>query len=175
MPALSTTARTAPPAMTPVPGEAGFRKTRAGAEVAERLVRNGDAVERHPEDVLPRLVVALADRLGDLVRLAEADADVPGLVADDDERAEAEAPAALDDLGDAVDVDDALLELLFVDLESVGPGVLESHLRVSRSELEAGLACGVGEGANAPVVEVAVAVEDDLVDALLEEQPSRCA
>ena len=33
-------------------------------------------------------------------------------------------------------------------------------------ELEAGLAGGLGEGADAPVVEVAVAVEDDLVDAL---------
>ncbi len=87
MPALSTTARTAPPAMTPVPGEAGLRKHLAGAEVAERLVRDGHAVERHPEDVLARLVVALADRLGHLVRLAEADADVTRLVADDDERA----------------------------------------------------------------------------------------
>ena len=35
----------------------------------------------------------------------------PLLIADDDERGEAEAPAALDDLRDAVDVDDALDEL----------------------------------------------------------------
>ena len=70
------------------------------------------------EDVLARLVVALADGLGHFVRLAESDAHVTGFVTDDDERAEAEAPAALDDLGDAVDVDDALLELLFVDLQS---------------------------------------------------------
>ena len=90
------------------------------AEVAERLVRDRHAVERHPEDVLPRLVVPLADRLGHLVGLAEADADVTRLVADDDERAEAEAPPALDDLRDAVDVDDALLELLVVELQSVG-------------------------------------------------------
>ena len=33
-------------------------------------------------------------------------------------------------------------------------------------ELQAGFAGGVGERADAPVVEVAVAVEDDLVDAL---------
>jgi hypothetical protein len=35
-------------------------------------------------------------------------------VADDDDRAEAEAAAALDDLRDAVDLDDALLELATV-------------------------------------------------------------
>ena len=37
-------------------------------------------------------------------------ADVAGAVTDDDDRAEAEAPAALDDLGHAVDLDDALFE-----------------------------------------------------------------
>jgi hypothetical protein len=36
------------------------------------------------------------------------------LVADDDQRGEAEAAAALDDLRDAVDLDDALLELAAV-------------------------------------------------------------
>ena len=88
IPALSTTARTAPPAMTPVPAEAGLRKTSAGAEVTERLMRNRHAVERHVEDVLARLVVALADRLGNLVGFAETNAHVTGLVADDDERRE---------------------------------------------------------------------------------------
>src|ERR1700733_14264350 len=37
------------------------------------------------------------------------------------------------------------------------------------SELEAGLTRGVGQSANAPVIEIPVAVEDDLVDALREE------
>ena len=146
MPADSTTARTAPPAMTPVPGRGRLEEHLAGAEVAERLVRDGDAVERDLEQVLARLVVALADRLRDLVRLAEADAHVTRLVADDDERGEAEAPAALHDLRDAVDVDDALLELLFVDL-------IERHvdfvlgIAEYASELEAGFARGLGEGA----------------------------
>ena len=44
-----------------------------------------------------------------------------------------------------------------------------STVTVMNLELEAGLAGGVGEGADAPVVEVAVAVEDDLVDPLREE------
>jgi hypothetical protein len=47
----------------------------------------------------------------DLARLAVADADPVDLVADDDERREREPPAALHDLGDAVDLDHALLEL----------------------------------------------------------------
>ena len=38
------------------------------------------------------------------------EADAALLVADDDERCEAEAPAALDDLGDAVDVDELVDE-----------------------------------------------------------------
>ena len=74
-------------------------------------MRDGALVERDLEQVLLRLLGALADRLGHLVRLAEAGADVTVLVADDDERREREAPAALDDLGDAVDVDDAVDEL----------------------------------------------------------------
>ena len=102
--------------------------------------------ERHLEEVLPRLIVPLADGLGNLVRLAETDPDVPGLVAHDDERREREAPAALDDLGDAVDVDDALLELLLIQLIESHDSSLqlrEGRLREVRgSELETGLAGG---------------------------------
>ena len=54
---------------------------------------------------------ALLDGQRDLVGLAVADADLRLLVAHDDERGEREAPAALDDLGDAVDLDDPLLEV----------------------------------------------------------------
>src|SRR5262249_11110458 len=46
-----------------------------------------------------------------LARLAVADADAVDLVADHDQRREREPPAALDHLCDAVDLDDALLEL----------------------------------------------------------------
>ena len=66
---------------------------------------------RHAEEVLLGLLDALLDRERDLVGLAVADADDVLLVADDDERREREAAAALDDLGDAVDLDDALLEV----------------------------------------------------------------
>ena len=100
----------------------GAEEHLARAEVPVGLVGNGHALERHLEDVLARLVVALADRLGHFVGLPEADAHVTALVADDHEGRKREATAALDDLRDAVDVDDALLELLVVNL-------LDSHLR----------------------------------------------
>ena len=111
MPASSSTARTPPPAITPVPGEAGFEQHASGAEDAGRLVGDRAAVLGHAEEVLLRALDALLDRERDLVGLAVADADDFAFVADDDERREREAPAALDDLGDAVDLDDALLEV----------------------------------------------------------------
>src|SRR5207302_8526182 len=61
--------------------------------------------------LLLRLVDALPDRFRHLVGLAEPEADASAAVPDDDQRAEAEPPAALHDLGDAVDVDDLLLQL----------------------------------------------------------------
>src|SRR5919197_1470216 len=54
---------------------------------------------------------AARDHAGSLARLAVADPDTIDLVADHHECGEREAASALDDLGDAVDLDDALLEL----------------------------------------------------------------
>src|SRR5689334_8791486 len=81
------------------------------AELAEDLVRDRRALLRHREQVLLRVVHRLRDRQRHLARLAVADADAVDLVADYDERREREPPAALDDLGDTVDLDHALLEL----------------------------------------------------------------
>ena len=111
MPATSRTGRTPPPAMTPVPGAAGRSSTCAAPKKPIDLVRDGALDQRDLEQVALGAVGALADRLGDLVRLAETGADVTVLVADDDERREREPTAALDDLRDAVDVDDAVDEL----------------------------------------------------------------
>src|SRR6185437_8747779 len=80
-------------------------------EAAEHLVRDRRAVLRDREEILLRVLDGLGDRERDLAGLAVADADAVDLVADDDERREREAASALDDLGDAVDLDDALLEL----------------------------------------------------------------
>ena len=69
---------------------------------------------RHDEHVLLRVLDGLRDGERDLPRLAVAEADLVHFVADDDERREGEAPAALDDLRHTVDLDDALLELAFL-------------------------------------------------------------
>src|SRR6185437_15424906 len=75
----------------------GLEEDLAGAELAGHGVGDRRAVLRHAEEVLLRALDALLDRERDLVRLAVADADHVLLVADDDERREREAPAALDD------------------------------------------------------------------------------
>ena len=82
----------------------------------------------------------------------------PGAVADDDDRAEAEPPAALDDLGDSVDLDDALLERELIGVDSCHGGSF-------RSELEAGFAGGIGERLDPPVVPEPGSIEDDALDA----------
>lgn len=62
------------------------------------------------DDVAAGVGSGLVDSRNDLLGLADADADVALLVADDDDGAEMELFAAFDDLGDPADLDDALLE-----------------------------------------------------------------
>ena len=80
----------------------------AGSLLALDGVRDRALDARDLEEVLLGLLDTLGDRGGHLLGLAVADADGAVAVADHDERGEAEATAALDDLGDAVDRDDAL-------------------------------------------------------------------
>src|ERR1700693_243560 len=81
------------------------------AELADDLVRDRRPMLRDREEVLLRIVDRLRDRERHLARLAVAEADAVDLVADHDERGEREPPAALDDFGNTVDLDHALLEL----------------------------------------------------------------
>ena len=89
MPAHSTSARTGPPAMTPVPGAAGFSSTRPAP--ASPITSCGIVVPiiGTSNIVAAGLLDALRDRGGHLLGLAVADADPAGAVADDDERGEA--------------------------------------------------------------------------------------
>src|SRR5437588_872612 len=77
---------------------------------AERLVGDRRAMLRHAVEVLLRALDALLDRDGDLIGLPVADPHHLALIADHHQCGEREAPAALDDLRDPVDLDDALLE-----------------------------------------------------------------
>src|ERR1043166_7116839 len=138
-PATSSTARTPAPAITPVPGDAGLRRpppppppprarapppnhARAGrrrleqhlarAELAHDHVGDRPALrDRDLEHILLRRLARLADGVGDLVRLPEADADASVLVAERHDRVEREPPSALHDLGATVHLDHALLTL----------------------------------------------------------------
>ena len=152
MPPSSSTARTPPPAITPVPGEAGRSSTRAAPNRPSTSCVIVWPCFGTREQVLLRVVDGLRDRERHLARLAVADADAVDLVADHDERGEREPPAALHDLGDAVDLDHALLELS------------GSRRRRLPSELQSSLACALGERLDASVVQVAAAVEHDGLD-----------
>ena len=83
----------------------------AGAVAADDLVRDRLPVHRDLDQVLAGVLDRLLDRQRHLAGLAVADADHGVLVANGDERGEREPPAALDDLGDAVDLDHALLQV----------------------------------------------------------------
>src|SRR5579885_38603 len=132
----------------------------------------------------------LADRFRHLARLAVAVADAALLVADDDERREREALAALHHLGDAVDVDElvddtagvALLALTLAALAAAAAAatpfaaltaltalslLLSRCLchSVSSLEFQPALAGGVGERLDAPVIEILPAIELDFLDA----------
>src|SRR5690606_38917381 len=102
---------------------------------------------------------ALADRLRHLAGLADPGADDAVAVADDHHRAEAEAPAALDDLGDAVDLDDLLFQ---VELGRIDPCHAFSSLSL---QVEAALAGALGERADPPVVLISAPIEHHGADA----------
>ena len=108
MPAHSSTARTGPPAMTPVPVAAGLSSTRpapcwpmTSCGIVEPVLRQLD------HRALGR-IHRLAHRLRDLVGLAGRDADLALAVAHRHQSVEREPPAALDHLGHPVDGDDVL-------------------------------------------------------------------
>src|SRR5688572_19289989 len=76
------------------------------------MVEGATLAQRHPDHRLLGGGGRLGDRLGHLAGLAVAEAGPALAVADDDEGREAEALAALHRLGDAVDVDQFLDQLL---------------------------------------------------------------
>ena len=102
----------------------------AGAVAAVHVVMQRAAfAQRHADQAALGRLGRLADRLRHFARLAVAEADAALLVADDDERGEAEARAALHHLGDAVDVDELVDELavaLFAVAAFAVPAVLSS-------------------------------------------------
>src|SRR5690606_6193224 len=138
------------------------------AGVLAPLHRVGDGPvlgDRHADHVLLRVVGALRDGVGHLVRLPEAVAHGAVPVAYDDDGVEREAPAALDDLRDAVDGDEPLDEvrLLARLCAAAAAAVLLGHacIRFLALKLEAAFARALGERTDVAVVAVPAAVEHD--------------
>ena len=85
----------------------------AGAELAERRVRDRAAAQRDRLDVTLGILGRLADGILNLVRLTETDADVALAITDRNDRVEAETTSALDNLRDAIDGDELVLQVEF--------------------------------------------------------------
>jgi len=133
----------------PCTGRRRPQKNIAGTEVANDLVWDRCALQRNLKKVLTRLLIPLANCLGNFVGLSEANTHVTRLIAHDHEGRKREAPAALNDLGHAVEMNHPLFELFFVDLMHHGVTL----------ELKSALTGTVSEGFHATVVTVAVSVE----------------
>src|SRR5216684_593241 len=130
-----------------------------GSLLQANLVGDGSADYRHGDEVLLRRLNRLANGLGYLAGLPEPRADAAVLVADDHERAEGEATAALDDLRHPVQVDDLLREF------RLASSVLVTHTLLL--ELQSGGARGLGERFDPTVIRKTAAIEDDRLDARL--------
>ena len=126
--------------------------------------------QRHPDHLALGLFRRLADRFGHLARLAGAVPDPALAIADHNKCGEAEPPAAFHNLGDPVDADEFLDELVLFPVipaaaAAVIPPVLSSHSTTVLSlESETGLARGFRQRLDPAVIDVAAAVEDHGVD-----------
>jgi hypothetical protein len=132
----------------------------AGAEPPDDPVRDRLPVHGHANQALAGVLDRFLDRQRHLARLSVADPDHRALIADSDQGGEREAPAALDDLGDAIDLDHALLQV-----EALWAYCLDLVIHAwinqgSGLELEPTLARALGESPDAAVVPVAAAIED---------------
>src|SRR5688500_618498 len=86
----------------------GLHEHLARAMLADHFVRDRPTRHRDRHHFPLRRIDGLAHGFRHLVRLARGEAHLPLAIADGDERVEGEPPAALHDLGDAVDRDDVL-------------------------------------------------------------------
>src|SRR6266851_3668750 len=117
--------------------DARARRRRAHDDLARAVAADDVVMERaalaqgHADHGAPRLLRRLADRLGHLARLAGAIADTALAVADDDDRREAEAPAALHHLGDAIDADELFDEIAVLAIAALAVAVAPAPAAVA--------------------------------------------
>src|SRR5882757_5293577 len=108
-----------------------------GAVATDDPVGDRLAVFGHADQVLAGILDTLLDRQRHLARLAIADPDHAFFVADGDQRGEREAATALDHLGDAVDLDHALLEIEAARADRLDVGHVHAlHQRATVAEVD---------------------------------------
>ncbi len=98
--------------MTPVPAGRAEHDLAGAMTTANVVMQRTAFAQRHADQAALGRLGRLADCLGNLAGLAVAVADAALLVADDDEGSKGHAAAALHGLGNAVDVDEAVNELV---------------------------------------------------------------
>src|SRR5437763_8273372 len=167
-------------------GHRRLEEDTAGSEMPRDLAGDRRVLERDEDQVLLGVLDGLPDGLGHLVGLAEADAHVAAPVADHDQRREREPPPALDDLGHAVDGDDAIVQLEHarIDLRfrhvplsllfeqplcrrnPPGGGLGGGRRGPLRLEHQAAGASRVGERLHSSVIHIPAAIEHDALDPL---------
>ena len=108
MPAASQTARTAAPAMTPVPGAGRHEDHLRGAEPAVDRVRDGAPLQADRAEAAGGVLGRLVHGRRHFVGLAVAEAHAALAVADDDQGRETEPPAPLHHGGAAADAQHVL-------------------------------------------------------------------
>ena len=147
MPAASHTARTAEPAITPVPGAAGISLTLDGAEAALHGVRDRRALQGDGLH-LPRAVLdGLLHGGRHFIGLAVAPAHLAAAVADHDQGGETEAAASLDHGGATPDLDHLVDQLAACEiLYSADISAVLFAGRCCRLELQAGFPGGLRPG-----------------------------
>src|SRR5688572_2842745 len=128
-------------------------------------MRNRRSLERHLDQVLLRGLDALLDRRGHFLRLANAEAHDAMTVADDNQRTEAQVLAALDDLRHAIDRDDGVLDLELRRIDLLTSPIHQRH----RLKLQTGFASRVSHCFYSAVIEKPIAIENDVLDALLDQ------
>ena len=157
IPAASTTARTPPPAITPVPSDAGLRMTYPAPIPANHLEGDGSFHDRNANQVFLGLLQALSYRFRHFVRFAHSVTDNGVAITHHDQRAEAESPAALDDFGHPADVNHFLLKLQTL---RINPFQREPRFMMLL-KLQSAFTSTIGNGLDSPMKEKPVAIEDN--------------
>jgi hypothetical protein len=115
-------------------GRGRLQHDATGSEDADDRVSDGGAGHRNREHVALGVLGALLDGQGNFLGLAVAQAHATVAIANHDERGEREATTALDDLGHAVDVNDARLTTTIGGVALAGAGTI-TLARVARATI----------------------------------------